>query len=403
MKSSPEPILSPFFDGLIDRSEVPALKVHPGVLGSASRDLFAAGVADMDFRVAPAITEAIRHRAGHEIFGYEAVPEGLLPALTAWMHRRHGWAPPQSDILRAPNVLNALATAVNLFTEPGDGVILQPPVFFDFMDILRENGRDARPNPLVLDQGRYTFDLDDLAAKAAEPRTRLLFLCNPHNPVGRVWTADELRAVGDICARHGVLVVADEIHCDIVYPPHRYTPFASLGDDHARNAITCLSPAKTFNIASCCCAFTVIPDEKRRRAFQAANSRLTVNKNNAFANVAMEAAWRHGEPWLDGALEYLARNIDRVRQWARDTDAVSLIQPEGTFLLWMDFRQLGLAPDPLLDFLRNDAGWAVSRGQAFGKQGEGFARVNIACPRTRLENALDRLTGALTRRRHSVD
>ena len=393
--SSPTPVDSEFFDREIDRTEVPALKVHPMVLGEGGDGLFAAGVADMDFRVSPAIVDALRRRTEHELFGYETVPDGLLPALTAWLESRHGWSVSTGDILRAPNVLNALATAVSLFSEPGDGVIVQPPVFFDFFDILKENGREARINPLVLSDGRYTMDLQDLEAKAADPRTRLMLLCNPHNPVGRVWTEEELRAVGEICARHDVLVVSDEIHGDIVFPGNRYVPFASLGDDYARSSISCLSPAKTFNIAACCCAFTVIVDEEKRQAFQAANSSLTVNKNNAFANVAMEAAYRYGGPWLDAALRYLWGNVSLVQQRVQAMSKVDLILPEGTFLLWMDFRQLGLTPEDLTTFLRNKAGWAVSRGQAFGQPGEGFARVNIACTRARLASALDDMAAAL--------
>ena len=224
----------------------------------------------------------------------------------------------------------------------------------------------------------------------------MIFLCNPHNPVGRVWSEDEMRSLGDICARHGVLVVADEMHGDLVFPGYRYTPFASLGPDYAANSITCLSPAKTFNIASCCSAFTVVSDDARRKAFQAENSRLTVNKNNAFANVAMQAAFRNGGPWLEATLAYIQDNADLVRDRLRNMPAVELIEPEGTFLLWLDFRKLGLAPDELTAFLREKAKWAVTRGQAFGTEGAGFARLNIACPRAKLEAALDRLVGAIT-------
>ena len=239
------------------------------------------------------------------------------------------------------------------------------------------------------------MDFDGLELLASNPRTKILFLCNPHNPVGRVWTRGELIRLGEICARHDVLVVADELHGDITFAGHRYTPFASLTPDHARNAITLLSPAKSFNIAGCCSSFTVIVDEQRRTLFQAENSRLTVNKNNAFSSVAMEAAYRHGGPWLDAVLQYLQGNLDLVRDRLRHLAQVDLIEPHGTFLLWLDFRQLHKTPDDLTRFLRNQAGWAATRGIAFGDQGAGFARVNIGCPRRRLAAALDRLTAAL--------
>jgi cystathionine beta-lyase len=223
----------------------------------------------------------------------------------------------------------------------------------------------------------------------------MIYLCNPHNPVGRVWTREELQRLGDICARHNVLVVSDEIHGDITFSGHAYTPFAALGEQYAGNAITCLSPAKSFNIAGCCSAFTIISDEVRRKAFQVENSRLTVNKNNAFASVAMEAAYSAGGPWLDAVLAYLENNLSLVRERLKQVPGVQLIEPEGTFLLWLDFTQLDLTPEDLTSFLRNRSGWAVTRGQAFGAEGEGFARLNIGCPQARLEKAMDQLTGAL--------
>lgn len=388
--------VSPPFDEPIDRRAVPALKVHPVVLGKGGEKLFAAGVADMDFRAAPAVLAALQARLDHGVFGYEAVPDGLLPALVDWLDKRHGWQVQKEHVLRAPNVLNALAMAASLFTEEGDGVIVQPPVFFDFFDILRENHRAIISNPLLLDAGRYVMDLEDLERKASEPRVKMIYLCNPQNPVARVWTEEELRALGDVCARHRVLVVSDEMHGDLVFSGHEYTPFASLGPSYAANCITCLSPAKTFNIASCCSAFTIITDGGKRKAFQVENSRLTVNKNNAFANVAMEAAFTHGETWLEAVLSYLQGNVDLVRSHLRDIPGVELIEPEGTFLLWMDFRKLGLQPDQLTEFLKQKANWATTRGHAFGKEGAGFARVNIGCTRANLEAALNKLAAAIS-------
>lgn len=384
------------FDEEIDRRLVPALKVHPMVLGASAEDLFAAGVADMDFRAAPAVIEALKKRLDHGVFGYETVPKGLIPALTNWLYTRHGWRVEADHILRAPNVLNALAIAASLFTNEGDGIIVQPPVFFDFYDILRENNRSLIANSLVLANGRYRMDFDDLEEKVSNPRAKMILLCNPHNPVGRVWTEDELRTLGDICASHDVLVVSDEIHGDITFSKSKYTPFASLGPMYAANSITCVSPAKSFNIASCCSAFTVIPDEGKHKAFQVENSRLTVNKNNAFASVAMEAAYRDGGLWLDQVLTYLENNVDLVRERLRVIPGVRLIEPEGTFLVWLDFRELGLQPDNLTKFLRDRAKWAVTRGQAFGAEGIGFARLNIACTRTKLGAALAQLENAVS-------
>lgn len=386
------------FDQEIDRRVVPALKHHRVVLGSDGLNLFPAGVADMDFRVAPCITDAITERAAHGVYGYETVPDRLIPALTGWLDNRHGWIVDPAHILRAPNVLNALAMAVNCFTEPGDGIIVQPPVFFDFADIIAENGRQIVENPLILRDGRYEMDFDGLDRLTRDPNTRMIFLCNPHNPVGRVWTTEELARLGAICRRHGILVVSDEIHGDITFPGHTYTPFASVSSEDAHNAITCLSPAKSFNIAACCSAFTVVSDETRRTVLQAENSRLTVNKNNAFTSVAMQAAYAKGAPWLDAVLTYLLGNLNLVRSRLAEISDIHLIEPEGTFLLWIDFRSLGFSPDDLTAFLRQKAGWAITRGIAFGPQGAGFGRLNIACPRARLSRALDQLEAAIKER-----
>ena len=383
------------FDTAINRREVPALKVHPMVLGEDGADLFPAGVADMDFRAPPAVLNAIAERAAHGVFGYETVPNGLMPALINWLSVRHGWLVDPDHILRAPNVLNSLSMALNLFSELGDGIIVQPPVFFDFADIIRENDRRMVANPLVLSDAHYSMDFEGLAACAANPQTKMLFLCNPHNPVGRVWTKGELAMLGEICRKFDVLVVADEIHGDISFTGHSYTPFASISQADARNSITCLSPAKSFNIAACCSAFTVVPDPERRAAFKAENSRLTVNKNNAFASVAMEAAYREGGAWLDAAITYITGNLALVRKRLVDVPEVTLIEPEGTFLLWLDFRALGFDPDHLTQFLREQANWAITRGVAFGAEGAGFGRLNIACPRDQLNHALDALIGAI--------
>lgn len=364
------------------------------MLGQYGEGLFAGGVADMDFKAPPVVLDALQKRLDHGVFGYETVPDGLLPALINWLSVRHSWRVDPTHILRAPNVLNALAIAASLFSEEGDGIIVQPPVFFDFFDILKENRRSLISNPLMLENGRYCMDFEDLEQKASDPRAKMIYLCNPHNPVGRVWTRDELRKLGDICARYDVLVVSDEIHGDITFSNHAFTPFSSLGLEYAANCISCLSPAKSFNIASCCSAFTVISNEGLRQAFQVENSRLTVNKNNAFASVAMEAAYRDGGEWLEATLNYLERNVELVRARLKDIPGVNLIEPEGTFLLWLDFRGLALQPDNLTAFLREKANWAVTRGQTFGPEGNGFARLNIACTRAKLDAALNNLANA---------
>jgi len=384
-------------DEEINRREVPALKVHPMVVGPDGEDQFAAGVADMDFKAAAPVLEAMQQRLDHGVFGYETVPAGLIPALMRWLQEQHDWEVPKDSILTSPNILTALAMAASLFTNERDAVIVQPPVFFDFFDVLNENHREIVQNPLIFDQGRYRMDFEDLENKASSAKTKMIYLCNPHNPVGRVWSEEELRTLGDICNRHGVLVVADEMHGDLVFSDYKYTPFASLGPEYAANSITCISPAKTFNIASCCASFTLIADEDMRKAFQVENSRLSVNKNNPFANVAMEAAYSRGAPWLKSVISYLERNVEMVRGALGNMPGIELVEPEGTFLLWVDFNGLGLGLDELYAFLREEAKWSVTRGHSFGEEGNGFARVNIACTRNKLEKALGSLELAVGR------
>ena len=366
------------------------------MLGQGGEALFAAGVADMDFKAPPAVIDALQARLDHGVFGYETVPEGLVPALSEWLQRRHGWQVEMEHVLRAPNILNALAIAATLFTKDGDGVIVQPPVFFDFFDILRENHRDAIANPLILKEGRYVMDFEDLERKASAPRAKMIFLCNPHNPVGKVWSEQELRTLGDICARHGVVVVADEMHGDLAFPGHKYTPFASLGPGHAANSITCLSPAKTFNIASCCSSFTVVPGRRQAQGFS--RSRTAASRSTRTTPLPTRP-WRRpfatGSPGSKRCSTTFRENVDLVRSRLKEMPTVELIEPDGTFLLWMDFRKLGMEPDALTAFLRHKAGWAVTRGQAFGKEGAGFARLNLGCTRAKLEAALTRLANAL--------
>ncbi len=386
------------FDELVDRRKVAALKYNAEsmkrIFGEA--DLFPSWVADMDFKAAPSVIAGLEARAAHGVFGYEYRPGSLTEAIVAWNRERHGWDIAGEHLLTCPSVLNAVAVLVNLFSNEGDGVIVQPPVFFDFKLIINNNGRRLVKNPLKLEDGRYRMDFVDLESRASDPANKLLILCNPHNPVGRVWSRDELERVGDICRRHDVLVIADEIHADIVFRGHRYTPFASLSDALADISFTCLSPAKSFNIAGACNASLVIANDARRTACAEFYNRFEINKNNAFANVAMEEAYRHGAPWLDGVLDYLEENVALVRDYfSRHVPAARLIEPEGTFLLWLDLRGLGLDVEALQHFLVHEARLGLNMGHWFGREGAGFARLNIACPRAALEEALGQLATAV--------
>lgn len=388
------------FDRQIDRQTYPVIKWRQELLEEhfANRDALPFWVADMDFPAPEAVINSLTRRAQHGIYGYEYHTEAYFDALLNWYSERHNWTIDRDHIEFCPGVLNAVAVLINQHTDEGDGIILQPPVFFEFNAVIRSNNRQRVKNPLRLVDGRYEMDFEDLEAKAAIPENKILIICNPHNPVGRVWTADELQRAGDICARHGVLVISDEIHADIVYPPHRFTPIASLSDDLAKNSVTCLSPAKTFNIAGMIDAMTIIPDETRRQQFHDFAHRYQTNKTNVFAITAIETAYREGGAWLDEMLTYLQGNINFIRTYlAENLPQVRLIEPEGTFLIWLNFDEFGLDAKALEAFLGQEAGLALNSGYWFGREGAGYARMNIACPRSTLEDAFERLKTAFDR------
>ncbi len=385
------------FDQVINRSEYPSFKWHGQALqehfGNANALPF--WVADMDFPAPPAALESLRRRVEHGIFGYEYKTDSYFDALLGWYARRHQWSIDQTHIESCPSVLNAVSILINQHSEKGDGVITQTPVFFEFRQVIRSNGRRIIKNPLLFENGRYQIDFADLEAKAAKPKNKLLILCNPHNPIGRVWTREELTRIGDICQRHNVLIIADEIHGDIAYPPHRYTPLASISDELAQITFTCLSPAKTFNIAGMVDAITVIPNETYRAQFHDFAHRYQINKINVFASAAIEAAYSQGAPWLDALLAYLQTNVDFIRGYLqKNIPQVSLVEPEGTYLVWLNFTGLGLDAKALEKFLSQKAGIALNPGYWFGREGAGFARMNIACPQSILHEALSRLARA---------
>ncbi len=386
------------FDKVIDRRVVNTLKYRAASMENifGETDLFPSWVADMDFPVAPSIVRGLSERAAHGVFGYEFRPDSLFDSISDWFGKRHAWDIDREHILVAPNVLNVIAVALELFTEPGDGVIIQPPVFFDFKLILRNNNRRLIKNPLLLTEGTYRMDFADLQAKAASSKNKMLILCNPHNPVGRVWTREELRQVAQIASANDLLVISDDIHADIVFPDHCYTPIASLSSESAENTITCLSPAKSFNLAACCSAFAVIPNESHRRVHAQFNNRFEINKNNAFANVAMEEAYRHGGPWLTEVLAYIRGNVDFVREFlAEHVAGVRIIEPQGTFMVWVDFRALRLDAKALQRLLVKQARLGVNMGHWFGREGAGFMRLNVACPRAPLRQAMRQLATAV--------
>lgn len=356
-------------------------------------------VADMDFRTAPAVIDAVKRRAEQGIYGYTKVPEAYYRAIVGWFERRHGWRIDPEWVIYTTGVVPAISAVIKALTTAGDRVIIQPPVYNCFYSSIRNNGCELSVNPLRCDDGRFTIDFDDLEAKAADPRAKVLLLCNPHNPVGRVWTPEELRRVGEICLRHGVTIVSDEIHCELTRPGLDYTPFATLSPEFQARCVVCNSPSKAFNLAGMQTANIVASDPELRRRIDRAINDNEVCDIGPFGVAALIAAYNEGGAWLDALREYLWDNY----RFACDFFAAQLpdfpiAQLEGTYLLWVDCRAAGVASEELARRLLTEHKLMVSAGTLYGPEGEGFLRLNIACPRSLLAEGLQRLKNGLDRR-----
>jgi len=385
------------FDRPIDRYGTDSVKFDgcPGYFGSA--DLLPMWVADMDFAVPPAVSEALLARARHPVFGYTLLPPSLGEALAGWMARRHHWQLRPEWAVYTPGVVPALHAAVMAFTEPGEGVIVQPPVYHPFFGAVTLTGRRLLLNPLELAGDHYRMDLEQLE-RCAAGGARLLLLCSPHNPVGRVWEEEELCRLLAVCRRHGVTVLSDEIHHDLVYPGHRHRPLAALADN-ADDIVTAVAPSKTFNIPGLGLSALIVPCARRRAALRQVLDRVHLTAANPFASAAFEAAYRDCDDWLEALLGYLEESRAAVTERiARRLPELAVIRPQGTYLLWLDCRRLGLADAELKRFFVEQARVGLSPGIVFGEAGSGFMRMNLGAPRSRLLEAADRIESALRSR-----
>ncbi len=387
------------FDEMIDRRETDSLKYDFAVRRNKPADILPLWVADMDFKVPPAVIEALTTRAQHGIFGYTDGRDAYYSAVQNWFSKHFNWDTQTEWTVKTPGVVFAVSTAVRAFTERGDAVLIQPPVYYPFTEAIQVNERKLVKNELVYRDGRYSIDFEDFERKIIENQVKLFILCSPHNPVGRVWTREELTQLGEICLKHNVLVVSDEIHADFTYPGHSHTVFASLDTRFAANSITCTAPSKTFNLASLQISNIFIPQRELRRQFKQELTRVGYSQPNVMGLDACRAAYEHGGPWLDELRTYLLQNLLFAREYiAQHIPGVRLVEPEGTYLIWLDFRSLGLSGKMLDDLIVYKAGLWLDAGEMFGDGGEGFQRVNIACPRATLEEALRRLARALEER-----
>lgn len=374
------------FDKTIDRRATNSYKWD-----SAPEDVLPMWVADMDFRTAPAIIDALQKRVAHGIFGYTRVPDAYYDAVTSWFSRRHGWDIDREWIIYTSGVVPAVSAVIKALTVPGDKVIVQTPVYNCFFSSIRNNGCEIVSNPLRRTADTYEMDFDALERCAADPRAKVMLLCNPHNPAGRVWTPDELTRLGNICLRNGVTVVADEIHCELVYQGFKYTPFASLSDASLHRSVTCVSPSKAFNIAGLQIANIVAFDNDLRSRIDKAININEVCDVNPFGVAATIAAYNEGEEWLNQLVDYLHGNYEAMAEFCRrELPEFPITRLEGTYLVWMDCSSLGMPSDALEHALLDDARLWLNAGTMYGAEGEGYMRWNIACPRSVMLDGLNR-------------
>jgi len=383
------------FDKVIDRTGTESLKwIYPRKVLKVE-DAIPMWVADMDFEAPPAVIEAIRRRAAHGVYGYPLIPPSFWQAAIDWLGRRHGWDVRKDWMAKSPGIVPALNYAVRAFTKPGDGVIIQTPVYFPFYHAVENNGRRVIRNPLRFDGRRYTMDLEDLERKLDEGG-RMLILCSPHNPVGRVWTRDELEALGRLAKERDLVIVSDEIHADLVYSGHRHHVFAALSPELADRTVTCIAPSKTFNIPGLSMAVVIASNPKLLEAFKDETERAGFELGQVFGIVGFEAAYSQGDDWLEELLPYLEANVDFLEKFLEDrVPGVRLVRPEGTYLALLDCRGLGLEHASLNDFFLKTARVYFSDGVLFGEEAAGFVRINFGCPRTLLVEALERIERAV--------
>lgn len=354
-------------------------------------DVLPMWVADMDFHTAPEIVNRLTERVAHGIFGYTRVPDEYYDAVIKWFSGKHGLGLKREWMIYTSGVVPAVSALIKAFTTPGDKVLVQTPVYNCFFSSIRNNGCEPAENRLIKTSDSYEIDFDDLERKASDPKVKLMLLCNPHNPAGRVWTKDELTRVGDICIRNGVKVVADEIHCELVYPGHVYTPFASISEDFLLHSATCVSPSKAFNIAGLQIANIVVADEEMRLKTDRAINDNEVCDVNPFGVIATIAAYNEGGEWLEELTSYLWQNYRFMRDYCSEhLPEYPLCRLEGTYLVWMDCRKTGLGSDILEHRLKEEASLWLNSGVMYGSAGEGFMRWNIACPRQVLADGLKR-------------
>jgi cysteine-S-conjugate beta-lyase len=393
----PGPVWGYDFDSEIDRGGTASLKYDGRTSTFGRGDVIPLWVADMDFAAPPAVTQALTHRAAHPVYGYTLFPDSLYQSLIDWLWRRHGWEVRRDWIMMCPGVVPSLHAAVMAFAEPGAQVIVQPPVYFPFFSAVTSTGRELVPSPLRPRNRRYEIDFDHLEQCAAT--ARMLLLCSPHNPVGRVWSKPELEQILQLAEKHELVIFSDDIHADLVYPGNRHHMLAALAEVSAARIVTAVAPSKTFNIPGLNLSALIVPDPDCRRSLARIFDTMHISASNPFSIAAFEAAYRDGGAWLDALLVYLRETRDFVAGYlAAHLPEICFLEPEGTYLLWLDCRALkvclGMDDAQLRRFFVEEAGVGMSPGTLFGDTGTGFMRMNIGAPRHIVRTALENIRKA---------
>ncbi|WP_027128576.1 MalY/PatB family protein [Fusobacterium perfoetens] len=385
------------FNEKIDRSKNHSAKWEELEMKFGRKDLTPMWVADMDIKAAPEIVEAMKEKVEQEIFGYVYRPASYYETAAKWVEKRFGYTISPNSLIHSPGVVPSMSILVKMFTKPNDKILIQSPVYPPFASSVKDNGRTLVENKLIKDEkGYYTVDFKDLEEKLSSGEISLFILCSPHNPVGRVWSKDELKKMGDLCVKYNVRIIADEIWRDLIMPGHKHTPLGSVSKEIEDITITLFSPTKTFNLAGLQASFATFPREEERKAFDTVLGQMDVKRNNPFSLVAFEAAYEKCEDWLGELIEHINGNFDYVMDFVeKRLPNVKVYKPEGTYLMWLDFNNIGIPQDKIQSFLINEARVAMNEGGSFGENGKGFGRLNVACPRYMVEEAMERIEKAI--------
>lgn len=385
------------FDEFINRENTASVKYDLRKEIFENPDVIPMWVADMDFKTPDFIVKAIKERLNHEVFGYSIRPKSYYQSIIDWVKRRHNWEIKEEWISFSPGIVPAINMAVLAYTDPGDKIIIQPPVYHPFFYAIKNNDRELVENPLNLRNGRYFINFKDLEDKLKD--AKMLLLSNPHNPGGSVWTKDELEKLGGLCVKNNVLVMSDEIHADLVYKNYIYIPLASISNEIANYTVTFIAPSKTFNMAALATSSVISSNKELKEKYDKVLDAIHIGMGNVFGTVASEAAYTHGDEWLDQLVEYLEKNLNLLEDYIKEKiPQVKMIRPEGTYLVWLDCSDLDLKGKDLKKFMIEDAGLGFNDGRMFGTGGDGFMRMNIACPKQIVLDALIRLEKAVNNR-----